>query len=394
MTEEIKNVEAVEEPKNVLTKEQVESIGKELDEISKQNESVRLLENIKNEDHSNETGEMIPATIIVDPDTGEKKVVDIGSVRDTKEFDQKIADFGETLDKIDISEQPIELKDIKEALENGDSAAFGKYDLSDEATLQLLDTVKLYKEKGKIGYKDLPDEVKKYIDEYLKREGLISFSVEANTARNMLAESLIEEFISNIEINKFQSEFNDQIENIMDEMNEQISPLFKDYNDSRESYLNNLIEKIEDEDKKKLAERILDSIHDSFALERFKEAAPRIKVKKFDIEKPQKIFNTFVMKYRDNQYKIYDPGMITNILDSELKKHNLIEKDDMTSAIKVIVAFCKLCQNYSPKNPDEHAFIYYFTYNITLLKVYKKEQYDEYAPVFLGKIKEVLDLLK
>ena len=43
------------------------------------------------------------------------------------------------------------------------------------------------------------------------------------------------------------------------------------------------------------------------------------------------------MKYRDNQYKIYDPGMITNILDSELKKHNIIEKDDMTSSIKLIV---------------------------------------------------------
>lgn len=383
-----------EEIKNVLTSEQIESIGKELDEISNKNESVKVLHNVMNEDHSNETGEMVPATVVIDPDTGEKKVINIESSIDTKEFDQKLTDFGETLEKTDISEKPIELEDIKEALESGESSAFGKYSLSDEATLQLLDVVKKYKETQKISYKELPEEVRKYIDEYLRKEGIVSFSVEANTARNMLAETLLDEFISNIEINKFQNEFNDQIENIMDEMNEQISPLFKDYNDSRESYLNNLIEKIEDENKRELAEKILDSIHDSFALERFVEAAPKIKVKKFDVEKPQKIFNTFAMKYRDNQYKIYDPGMITNILDDELKKHKLIEKDDMTSAIKLIVAFCKLCQNYNPKNPDEHAFIYYFTYNITLLKVYKKEQYDEYAPVFLSNIKKVLDLLK
>lgn len=380
---------------NILTEEQKEHIAKSLDEVSELNQSVRVLNQIQNNERTPENGEMVSATIFVDPISGEKNVLNTNELSESqKEFEEKLSEFGDSIDSYDPIDTPIELEDIKEVLNNNQSEAFAKYDLSDSAIIELLEVVKKYKEKGVIKYNELPSEVKVYIDNYLKQQGVAGFTVEANTIRNTITEMMIEEFISNIEMNKFQNEFNSQMENIMDEMNDQISPLFKDYNESRDEYLKNIIEKLNDPNKKELAENIIDSIHDSFALERFKEAAPKIKVKKFDIEKPQKIFTSFVAKYRDNQYKIYDPAMIVNILDDELKKHKLIDENDMTSSIKLVIAFCKFCQNYKPEVPYEHAFMYYFTYNIVLLRVYKKEQYDEYAPVLLKNIKDVLDKLK
>lgn len=377
-----------------LTKEQIERIGKELEEVSSQNTSVKVLREVNEEEHIPEEGEMVPAEILIAEDGSKSMLRELEDSEIDDATKNRIEEFGKSLDNYEFNVDDINKDDVIEVLSDENNIIGGTYDLSDNSVLELLEVIKKYKKTGKITYKMLPDEVKGYIDDYLKKQGVVTYSVENNTIRNTIAVSLMDEYISNIEMNKFQSEFNNKIESIYDEMSKEVSPLFKEYDESTKKTLQDLIDNAQDEEKKQLAINIFDSVKDASELTRLKEVAPRTKIKKFDIEKPQRITSSIYNKYNDNQYKLYDLKLVTGILDKHLKLNGYLGNEDETSTIKFILLFCKLCQNYSPKNPVEHAFMYYFTYNIVLLNIFKGNEYDQYIANYLPKVKEIIDLMK
>lgn len=369
-----------------LTSEEREKVAAELLDLNKDVKEIKVLNQVLSEDHESESGEFVKANIVTNIETGEQTI--LNTEAEDKSVDEKLEDLGSSISDFEFNNINIEANDIKDAFSSEDST-FGKYDISDETALELVDVVAKHKANKETKYKDLPAEIKGYIDNYMKSQGIAGFSAEANGMRNLIATSLIDEFITNIEMGKFNDELQSGIENIFNDMSKEISPLFKDYNNSRDEYLNKLIENIEDEDKKKLAERLLDSIHDAFELSRLKQV--RHKVKRFDIEKPQKQLMYISSKYMNNKYHIYDLAMVTNVLHKHLVQNKLISEDDRISAISFMVAFAKFCRNYKVENPDEHAFMYYLTYNIILLEVYKDDQYNEFAPKFLSNVMAVID---
>ena len=391
-------VVSFEEKVNKLSEKDKDNILKEMNEVVQQSEKLQVLADLPSNNgqqyHEPEQGEYVTANVTV-TSTGEKYISEISDKieENDKSFEEILEDFGNTIDNYDFTENvEIEFEDVKKVVE--DESSIGKFDISDAAVLQLFDTIKLYKQTGKVGFKDLPDEIKVHVDSFLKTHGVATFSVESNTIRNTIAESLISEYITNIEMEKISNEYQDMIDNIFTEMNDEISPIFKDYNQSREDMLNAMIRDVKDEDKKKLAADILDMIHESYSLNKFKELAKRVKVKKFDMEKPQKLFFNIQHKYENSKYKFYELVWVTNVLHKHLKNHGIIEEDDRVSALKFILAYCKVCQNYKPENPVEHVFMYYTAYNIILLDIYKNEQYEEFAKPFLLNVKAVIDVLK
>ena len=104
------------------------------------------------------------------------------------------------------------------------------------------------------------------------------------------------EFVNNISMNKYVDNFNEELENIYKTTGEEISPLIKEYNESRVDMINKACEKIEDPEKKKIVEKTLDNINDAYELKSFIEAAKKIKVKKIYFEKPHKVFKEFLYK--------------------------------------------------------------------------------------------------
>ncbi len=377
-----------------LTKDQIERIGKELEEVSSQNASVKILREVSEEKHAPEEGELVRAEVLIAGDGSKSILRELEDNELDSDTKNRIEEFGKSLENYEINPDEINKDNVIEVLNDENSFIGGTYNLSDNSVLELLEVIKKYKATGKITYKMLPDEVKGYIDEYLKKQGVVTYSVENNTIRNTIATALMDEYISNIEMNKFQSEFNNKIESIYDEMSKEVSPLFKEYDESTKKNLQDLIDNAQDEEKKQLAINIFDSVKDASELTRLKEAAPRTKIKKFDIEKPQRITSSIYTKYTDNQYKLYDLKLVTGILDKHLKLNGYLDNEDETSTIKFILLFCKVCQNYSPKNPVEHAFMYYFTYNIVLLNIFKGDEYDQYIANYLPKVKEIIDLMK
>ena len=333
----------------------------------------------------NEEFEATKAAVKIDPKTGEHCVIESGiEESEKKEVEDIFGDMSE-LDDIDIDEDNISIDEVKKVATDQASMLNGKYEISDETALALIDVINKYKAEKEIKYKDLPDQVKGFIDEYLKSLGVAGFTVEANTMRNTITEMLINEYSTNIASNKYIDSFNSEIEKIYDKANNEISSMIKEYDNDKIKYLEAALEKVEDEEKKEKIQKIIESINDAYSLNRIKDYLKdhKIKVKKFDMEKPKKIFDYFNIKYKDSHYNIYDPSLAVQILARHLD-------NDVTSATLFMIVFCKFCLNYKPEVAEEHAFMYYTIYNIVLLDAYKGDQYNEFAPKFLENIKEIL----
>lgn len=382
----------------ILTEEDkkaiADTIGLEVDKSENLKVLAELPSNNGVEEHVPEEGNIKNVNISVNPETGEKVV--LGIAGEGKNIREKMREIGESInDTFDVDICSINAEDMRNVIESDDSL-IGKQEISDEAILKLIDVISLYKEKKEIRFKDLPEEVQNIVDTYICANGLASYSNQANQARNVVANALIEQYITQIELEKFNENFQSEVENLYKNTKDELSPLMMEYSENREEYLTKLTDSIEDENKKELAKKILDSVHGAFSLERLKAIAPTIKIKNFDYEKPKRAFDGFLNRYRDTASHIYDIYMCTNILHKHLIQNNIIEESDNKYALKVMIGFARFCctNNYNPNNPEQHAFMYYFTNNIVLLDIYSGEQYQKYAPAFLKNIQEFHDLLR
>lgn len=390
----------MEEELALLTEENKAAINEKLNSNAEKYEDVQIVKSLPSNNGietstTSTEGESKLVEVSVDPVTGQKTV--IGTVDGTKTSTaamtiiDKLSELGDAADKIELDDPVLTPEDIKKAIET-DVFTNEKHEISDETCLELLKLINKYKEeKIDITYNSLPNQIKGFVDEYLKNQGVNGHSISVNTIRNGLAKSLVDEFIANASINKYTDEMNEQIEHVYDQAGEEISPIIKDYNNSKAEMLKKACESITDDAKKALMEKILDSINDAYELTRFKNAARSIKIKHYDMEEPQKIFNYFNSKYDNNKkYHVYEMNMVYSVLSRHMKEVITDDTNPNEIALKFCLGFCKFVQNYDPNIMDQHTFMYYVTYNIILLDIYKGEQYDEFAPKFLNNIYEIV----
>lgn len=379
----------------ILPEEGKEKILEIINEEAKKSPTITILNDIKNNPAGPEEGELVPGVVKIDPNTGEKSLLDTEFVTDeNKTTDEKISEFTSTFNDIDISNVEITADDVTSQLKEASILSEEGFDISPQTAVELVEMLNKYNTTNEIKYSDFPEEAKKYLDKYFVDNGIVGHTVEANTIRNTVAEAFANELKSNIQLQKFNDEFNAQLEGMFDKFNEELSPLFMNFNNSREEYIKKISENIEDETKRAKAEEIIDVIHDSFELERLREAAGKVKLKKYCFERPEKFFKTVTDKYKDNNYNIYDPALVVKILDKHLKSNNIIPEDDNESALRVVLVFCQMCLNYNVEDPANHAFMYYFTYTAVLLDIYRGKEYEEFAPAYLANVKKVIDNLR
>ena len=381
-----------------LTEDQVKMIGEELHQNIAQNKNLKILADLPSnngqEEHVPEEGKLVKADITVDPNTGEKRILSLNETKKDSSFDEKIENLAKSFEEANFDDYEISAEDVKNAVTSDDSVLGGDFDITEETTLELIKVINKFKETKKVTYRELPQQVKEYIDKYCSRAGIVGNSVQANTFRNDLADALISQYYTNIGLAKISDDFQQNIETLFDNLEEEVSPEIMNYNEGKKAEFEKIIESIEDEEKKKKAYESLESINDAYALTRFKEMAPKIKIKRIELEKPDRVFNDLHYKYQDSKFNIYNLAYVTNVIHKHLVLNDIIPESDNTSALKFTLAFCKLAKNYKVTNPSDHAFVHFFTHNIIYLDIYKAEQYDKFAPEFLKNVKEVIDLLK
>lgn len=320
-------------------------------------------------------------------------------------MEEALSDLGDSLTLEDEEEKPITSDDIKKSLETSMFNENNEFHLPDQDILVLLDIVEKVKKKENINiYSSLPQSVKDMINKYMLEQGVQGYSVQANSIRNMLAATLIDEFITNISVNKTIDSFNEEMENLFAKTGEEFSKMYKEYDTERTKYLEAALEKIPEGDpKRETVTKVLDAINDAYTLNRLKEAFGKLKIKNFDREKPERVFSDFEFKYKDKSYRIYPimtvaatlhKHLIENIkttLPEDMSDEDKLARADVIASIEALdfmLLFCKFCKNYKAEVPEEHAFMYYTLYNIMLLDVYKGEEYEDFAHGLINNIIE------
>lgn len=127
-------------------------------------------------------------------------------------------------------------------------------------------------------------------------------------------------------------------------------------------------EKLIEEGKTDLAEelqiKVIDPMEETITLSKFKEFCKTVKIKKYDLERPDKVFKTFNTKYFNHKKNINDINSCPKVLAEHFKDH--VEDNGI---YKVCIAFCKYCLNFSPDDAIQHNFMYYFIKNIQIMNL-------------------------
>ena len=363
-------------------KESLEETNKFIEQLKEETKDVDLdLDTPNTTDISNDQDiEKVSMNVLIDPETGEQKIIGRADEEIKYNFEGVIKQINSGDPDI-LTSKPFTEQEIISYLQSTDDDTLvnelaGDINISAKALRDLLDIVnrKLNGEKFNV-YKESPEEVKKLVDSYITESGgsiPVFNNKMLNTARNRIAESLIEEFIHNIKMDRAKTDFAKELENIYNNSAVMAAEGGIEYIEERNAAYREAANSIEDEGKRERLNAILDRIDEARNLTELKEFAKTCKIKRYDIERPDKrVYSGFLSKYRDSVNNIYD----INIAETVLVRHLTPLGCDKIDVIMLLIAFCKQCQSYSVDNVLDHAYMYYFLYYCVMLDGDKSDKF-------------------
>lgn len=187
------------------------------------------------------------------------------------------------------------------------------------------------------------------------------------SAANLLLDNLTEEYKKSanefVDLEIMLVNFNKGASAIVDDTSKELGSMMMDTDTVRKQSIDAAIENCKTsgnlEGVEKL-EKMKSSIDDAYNLDDFIEFCKHVKIKKFDLEKPSRVYSNFINKYTNHKNNITDIRICPDILDRHIKS-------DHVSNVKLCLAFCKYTMNMSPDNVNDHTFMYYFIRNIITL---------------------------
>lgn len=382
-----------------LTDEQVEEMSNQLDDLVKGTDLEKIANFPSNNgieetnENDREPGENKTMMVKIDPNTGEHQILGNNDNLDDEETFEEMCERIQN-SEIELDKTPISEEELEEYITSSeDSSLLGEIskdvELSPGAIKELLFVVnrKMNNEEFNI-YKAFPQEIRDMVDKYLISMKVVSNSPEGKQFRNMICEQLISEFITNISIDRTMNDFNKELEELFTKGSAELADSIVGYTEERNKIYREYADKIDDEDKKEKINKILDQIDEAYNLTTLKDFATRCKIKNFEFEKTKRVFNSFLDKYINSPYNIYDISMAKPILYRNI---NPSDKEEFTAKDidAFFICFCKQCLNMNPEVVTEHAYMYYVIYNIVIMDMNKGER-KETSDKFIQNIKEVI----
>ena len=389
-----------------LTDDQIEYIAEQMDNEIK-GTSLEDLANMpsnqgkleRSTDEVTEVGEQGKVKVMVDPNTGEHKIIGPADETIDEETFEEMAQRIQN-NEISFDQSPITEKEIIDHIANTDSNQIlsevcGDIDLAPESIKKLLEIVnrKINKEEFNV-YKEFPEEIKEMVNKYMTSGSIPLHSKEGKHFRNMISEQLIQEFITNINMDRIKHDFNKELEDLFTKGSNELADSIIGYTTERNQMYRKHANDMEDPEKKEKMMVILDQIDEAYNLTNLKEMAKNCKIKSIELEKPfNRVYQSFLSKYKDSSYNIYDIAMARPILFRNL--NNCFKDEEVTEKDidAFFICFCKQCKNMSPENVTEHAYMYYVLYNIVLTDLNKGESI-KVSEEFLENVKEVINNLR
>lgn len=206
------------------------------------------------------------------------------------------------------------------------------------------------------------------------------------------AKDLIDSFINDATFGKITIEFQDELDKVFKDANNDIGKLYSESIKEKEIQLTKIIDSLEEKNESEKAEtfrKILAALKETYTFDLFKKELPKIKIKKFDLEKPEKIYRDFDYKYQDSVYNIKSSSLLAPTL------FRLFPEYHKEIIMRFVIGFCKFCslKGYTPSNVDQHTFMYYFISNIIYLGSISLDENNEFNNDLFNNIKECLDII-
>ncbi len=317
--------------------------------------------NVLNKENNNTVeGEVV--TGIYDPNTGNTTVAaasnNIKTLSDSH--------FNKFTNNNDASLEFDEIKNLLDIPEN-QIKEFDKI----QDVIKVNELIKKKNSGIKITYDELPVFMKRSVEDILIKssnspsEAYLSTRSKRNYATNLLIQSLADECNKKnvgVDLDTMLSGFDKSINKMQDDISKEFGTMLMSFDKDRKAEIDAAIERCKAEGKEESIiklQKMKDTIDDAYNLNKFAEFCKHVRIKKFDLEKPKKIFQSFNNKYEKHTNNINDIQYCPIVLDRHLDDHN--------SNMKLCLAFCKYCMNFSPDNIEDHTFMYYFIRNIILI---------------------------
>lgn len=254
-------------------------------------------------------------------------------------------------------------------------------------------------------YEKLPSSMKGEVYKLAAKAAVQNGAPVTRQILNFTAKAVLEELAKEfnaknmgVDIDEMFAKLYTDIRETTDNLGKETADMFMSTLEDRKASLDAAIQKATEANDMKAVEKfklIEKASEESFTLNDFKEACKSIRVKKFHMEKPNKIYDDFNYKFRNTEYPINNIADCPRILD--------VHGIEFNDALKLCLAFCIYCNNMKPENYDEYIFMYYFIRNIIILDRvnHGNDHYDQmdeksknYYDTYLGNLKEALSNLK
>ena len=405
--------ESKEEEVTTLTDEQAESVAEKLEENVEESEELKAVADLPSnngvDEHKPEEGEQKLIQVAIDPVTGEHipvATIDKDVIDDDETFEEMVERVKNSDIKLDDS--PFTEEEFDNYIHSDKSESLFEDIAKDtefdpDTIKQLLEVTNRVMKKEEFNvYKALPEKIQSLVNEYCRKGAVPINTPQGNSFRNMIAEQLVNEFVSNIGMNRIQVDFSKELEEIFDKGAKEISESIVGYTKERSKAYRDAADKMEDHVKKEKLTNILDNIDDAYNLASLKEYAKSCKIKKYDLERPDKIYRGFLHKYTESKFNIYGIDMAVPILLRNINKdaegNDIPILDERFYDVKDIhaffIAFCKQTSSYDPNsNPDQHAYMYYTLYNCIFTDINKGDE-KVVSDEFLKNVREVINNLR
>lgn len=365
------------ELKETLTDEQVDEISKTVEEAG--GADTEAIRNAEKEAEGEHEGYDTEVDVSVNPETGDKNVspVDFSDCYITETFDEFIANHAN-----DEIEMKITDDGVGSVIENMAGSGAEAAELS-----MFVDCLKQYKEgnvNAQEAYRCMPTILREFVDEQLKNSNVPRDQIVKY--HNTLIKGIINNIIEDAALNNYIIDMNNEMAHIYEEFGKEANKFYEESMQDRIKSLEEFRATLGENEvaKRQAVDDIMLGLKESIEMNELKEAAAKIKIKKFDMEKPEKFVTNFNAKYEKSKYNIQDITLTMRVLFGRV---GLSQED----CIIFLIVFCKFCMNYRPTDFKEHTFMYFIISNIIALAV-AKDEYSETGKQVIDNIREVIAL--
>lgn len=355
---------------NKMTEEDIEKVFDKLDDIQKSDPVLSSIANMPSNTGNNIAAPNVmnyegkdttqhEVKVTVDAESGENKIH--SELDDIEPADIDLNDYL-NMESYDTDKLDFQADDISDSVRR-------EYHLSDEDVVNLVEILKDTQKGEKPVYEKMPKGVQEFIDAMCIENGILNKSL-----RNTVSTTVANMIINEIAADKFQIDVSKVIDNEIKKSGADISSLYSDMIIGKKDKLYEAAAKVESEkpDEAELLRKIGDACEESYMMAGFANAIKnhKIKIKKFEIEKPSRVVTGFYAKYEKSNLGINDVWDITYCIPRHLATASTpVTPDKITkrTIVAFVVAFCKYCMNMNANSITDHIFMYYFIKNILYL---------------------------